>query len=77
MIPYLAQLPPDIYDGILTHVPRGERQQTTLSLTRVIPRFPVPLQHLFESIRLRSAESVVHLCRLRGRLEESRWVNEL
>ncbi|KAF8140465.1 hypothetical protein EV363DRAFT_1251058 [Boletus edulis] len=76
MIPYLAQLPPEIYDGILAHVSRGERQQTTLSLTRAIPRSPVPLQHLFECIRLKSAESVVHLyCRLRGRLEEPRWVN--
>ncbi|KAG6380991.1 hypothetical protein JVT61DRAFT_5386 [Boletus reticuloceps] len=76
MIPYLDELPPEIYDGILTHVPRGERQQTTLSLTRAIPRSPVPLRHLFECIRLKSAESVVHLyCRLRGRLEEPRWVN--
>ncbi|KAF8560163.1 hypothetical protein OG21DRAFT_1401545 [Imleria badia] len=77
MIPYFADLPPEIYDGILAHVPRDERQQTSLSLTRAIPRSPVPLHHLFECIRLKSAESVVQLYRrLRGRLEEPRWVQE-
>ena len=77
MIPYLAELPSEIYDGVLAHVPRDERQQTTLSLTRAIPRSPVPLHHLFERIRLKSAEGVVQLyCRLRGRLDEPRWVKE-
>ena len=77
MIPYLAELPPELYDGILTHVPRDERQQTTLSLTRAIPRSPVPLHHLFECIRLKSAESVVQLYRrLRGRVDEPLWVRE-
>lgn len=77
MIPYLAELPPEIYSGILAHVPREEWQRTTLSLTRAIPRSPVPLHHLFEYIRLKSAESVVQLYRrLRGRLEEPRWVKE-
>ena len=75
MIPHLAELPPELYSGILTHVPREERQRTTLSLARAIPRSPVPLYHLFEYIRLKSAESVVLLYRrLRGRLEEPRWV---
>lgn len=78
MIPYLAGLPPEVYSGILEHVPRDERQQTTLSLTRAIPRSPVPLHHLFEYIRLKSAESVVQLYRrLRGCLEEPRWIKEL
>jgi hypothetical protein len=77
MIPYLSELPSDIYDGILTHLPRDERQRATLSLTRAIPRSPVPLHHLFERICLKSAESVVQLYRrLRGRLDEPRWVKE-
>ena len=77
MIPYLAELPSEIYDGILTHLPRDERQQTTLSLTRAIPRSPVPLHHLFEHIRLKSSESVVQLYRrIQGRLDESHWVKE-
>lgn len=77
MTPYLAELPPELYDGILVHLPRDERQQATLSLTRAIPRSPVPLHHLFECIRLKSAESVVQLYRrLRGRLEEPCWVKE-
>ncbi|KAG8219626.1 hypothetical protein J3R82DRAFT_581 [Butyriboletus roseoflavus] len=77
MIPYLAELPPEIYSGILERVPRDERQQTALSLTRAIPRSPVPLHHLFECIQLKSAESVVQLYRrLRGRLEEPHWIKE-
>lgn len=77
MIPYLAELPPEIYSGILEHLSRDERQHTTLSLTRAIPLSPVPLYHLFEYIRLKSAESVVQLyCRLRGRLEEPSWIEE-
>lgn len=77
MIPYLAELPSEIYSGILEHVHRDERQQTTLSLTRAIPRSPVPLHHLFEYIHLKSAESVVQLYRrLRGRFEEPLWVKE-
>ncbi|KAF9245912.1 hypothetical protein BU15DRAFT_70971 [Melanogaster broomeanus] len=77
MIPYLAELPPEIYTAILTQVPREEQQQTVLSLTRAIPRSPVPLYHLFEYIRLKSAPSVVQLnSRLRGHVEEARWVKE-
>lgn len=78
MIPYLAELPPEIYEGILAYIPRqDERQRTTLSLTRAIPHSPVPLRHLFERIRLKSAENVVQLYRrLRGCLEEPRWVGE-
>ncbi|KAF8846165.1 hypothetical protein BDN67DRAFT_960856 [Paxillus ammoniavirescens] len=77
MIPYLAELPPEIYSGILAQVPRDEQQQTVLSLTRAIPRSPVPLYHLFECICLRSAHSVVQLYRrLRGRAEEVHWVKD-
>ncbi|KIK94103.1 hypothetical protein PAXRUDRAFT_12240 [Paxillus rubicundulus Ve08.2h10] len=77
MIPYLAELPSEIYSGILAQVPRDEQQQTVLSLTRAIPRSPVPLCHLFECIRLRSAHSVVQLYRrLRGHAEEVSWVKD-
>lgn len=75
MIPYLAELPPETYTDILAYVPQEERQQTVLSLSRAIPRSPVPLHRLFEHVRLKSAERVVQLYRrLRGRLEEPCWV---
>ncbi|KIJ65046.1 hypothetical protein HYDPIDRAFT_39691 [Hydnomerulius pinastri MD-312] len=77
MIPYLAELPPEIYSSILAQVPRDDQQQTVLSLTRAIPRSPVPLYHLFEYIRLKGAESVVQLYRrLRASTEDTRWVKE-
>lgn len=79
MIPYLAELPPEIYSAILTHVSTEERQQVVLSLTRAIPRSPVPQHHLFEcTIRLKNAASVFQLYRrLRGCTREARWVRSI
>ncbi|KAH7885994.1 hypothetical protein F5I97DRAFT_1809443 [Phlebopus sp. FC_14] len=73
-----AELPAEIYSAILVQLPRDERQRTVLSLIRAIPRSPVPLYHLFESISLNSAQSVVQLYRrLRASADEARWVQEL
>ncbi|KAI6136440.1 hypothetical protein F5141DRAFT_1208794 [Pisolithus sp. B1] len=71
----LAELPPEIYSAILSQVPTHQRQQATLSLTRAIPRSPVPLHHLFECIYLKTPESVFQLYRrIRGSAEEAGWV---
>ncbi|KAI6047830.1 hypothetical protein EDC04DRAFT_2556271 [Pisolithus marmoratus] len=75
IITNLAELPPEIYSAILTQVPTDERQQTALSLSRAIPRSPVPLHHLFECIRLKTCESVFQLYRsVRGSTEKASWV---
>ncbi|KAI6031549.1 hypothetical protein BKA83DRAFT_4202117 [Pisolithus microcarpus] len=71
----LAELPLEIYSAILSQVPTHERQQASLSLSRAIPRSPVPLHHLFECICLKTPESVFQLYRrIRGSAEEVGWV---
>lgn len=56
-----ATLPAELYSAILSLVPFSDHQQTVLSLTRALPHSPIPLYHLFEHIRLRHADQVVHL----------------
>ena len=46
------QLPTELYESILSHVPSSELQQTLLSVTRAIPLSPVPISRLFHSIRI-------------------------
>lgn len=48
----LDNLPVELYDAILLHVPLGSLQQTVLSLSRALPLSPVPLHHLFHSVRI-------------------------
>src|SRR6266540_2768079 len=45
-------LPTELYDSILGHVPLSDLQSTALAVTRAIPSSPVPLYHLFRSIRI-------------------------
>lgn len=57
------QLPTELYESILSHVPSSELQQTLLSVTRAIPLSPVPISHLFHSIRITYPARAVHLYR--------------
>ncbi|KAG6333897.1 hypothetical protein ID866_5182 [Astraeus odoratus] len=75
MGPKFTELPAEIYAAILAQAPTDERQQTTLSLTRAIPRSPVPLHYLFETVSLKAADNVFQLYRrLRGCTQDVRWV---
>ena len=56
-------LPTELYESILSHVPSSELQQTLLSVTRAIPLSPVPISHLFHSIRITYPTRAVHLYR--------------
>ncbi len=55
-------LPPELYSDILSHVPEPSLQ-TTLSLSRALPYSPVPLQGLFNHIRLTHPDQVFQLYR--------------
>ena len=57
------RLPTELYESILSHVPSSELQQTLLSVTRAIPLSPVPISHLFHSIRITYPARAVHLHR--------------
>ena len=57
------RLPSELYESILSHVPSSELQQTLLSVTRAIPLSPVPISHLFHSIRITYPARAVHLYR--------------
>ncbi|KAK0199051.1 hypothetical protein F5146DRAFT_919701 [Armillaria mellea] len=59
----LATLPTELYSDILSHVPEPDLQKTTLSLSRTIPYSPVPLEALFNRIRLTHPDQVFQLYR--------------
>ena len=66
------RLPTELYESILSHVPSSELQQTLLSVTRAIPLSPVPISHLFHSIRITyPARAVLLYRRLRPRNRNS------
>ena len=74
-------LPTELYDSILSHVPSSDLQQTVLSVTRAIPLSPVRISNLFHSIRIRDSTQAINLyLRLtkshRGD-EAAAWVKEL
>lgn len=54
-------LPPELYSAILLHVPSYFLQQTALSLTRAVPYSPVPLRHLFHSVRIAYPDQAIRL----------------
>jgi len=56
-------LPTELYDAILCHVQSTDIQHTVLAVTRAIPLSPVPLHHLFRSIRITHPEQAVQLYR--------------
>ena len=75
------QLPTELYESVLSHVPSSELQQTLLSVTRAIPSSPVPISRLFHRIRITYPARAVHLYRrLRPRKgnnnEAADWVKE-
>ncbi|KAH7930491.1 hypothetical protein BV22DRAFT_52794 [Leucogyrophana mollusca] len=78
MSPSLDDLPPELYSAILDQLPLDWRivQQTLLSLTRAVPRSPIPIYQLFERVCIKNTEQAVQLYRrLRGATEEASWVH--
>lgn len=79
-------LPTELYDSILSHVPSSHLQQTVLSVTRAIPLSPVSHSYLFHSIRITyPAQAIFLYRRLRqkrsfradtARKETAAWVKE-
>ncbi|KAK0500705.1 hypothetical protein EDD18DRAFT_1145505 [Armillaria luteobubalina] len=58
-----ATLPTELYSDILSYIPELYLQKTILSLSRAIPYSPVPLQGLFNHIRLSHPDQVFQLYR--------------
>ncbi|QRV80277.1 hypothetical protein RhiJN_08292 [Ceratobasidium sp. AG-Ba] len=58
---HLSDLPSDIYVTILSHVPPIDRQRTVLSLSRALPRSPVPTHQIFEHIIIHTPPAVLAL----------------
>lgn len=59
----LEHLPTELYSAIIFHVPTTTLQQTVLSLTRALPRSPIPLRHLFHSVSIVHPDQAVRLNR--------------
>ncbi|KZO90780.1 hypothetical protein CALVIDRAFT_506313 [Calocera viscosa TUFC12733] len=57
----LATLPAELYTHILSFVPPSQSSSTTLSLTRAIPRSPVPQHNLFTHVVLTKKGQLLHL----------------
>lgn len=47
-----ADLPSELFSGVLDEVDPEDLQSTTLALTKAIPNAPISLHHLFRHIRL-------------------------
>ncbi|CCL98099.1 uncharacterized protein FIBRA_00093 [Fibroporia radiculosa] len=76
MVASIEALPPELYTAIIDYIPAQDVQQTVLSLTRAIPLSPIPLYHLFERVRLKYSDQVVHLYRrLRKSAEDAACVH--
>lgn len=73
----LSTIPPELYSAIINQVPPQHVLQTVVSLSRALPRSPVPQHHLFEFIYIRHAPQVFRFYRrLRLSPLEASWVNE-
>ncbi|KAF9011122.1 hypothetical protein BDQ17DRAFT_1387587 [Cyathus striatus] len=57
----LHDLPSEIYLAILSFVPSSDLQHTVLSLSRVLPYSPIPIELLYRSIRLKRPLQVIQL----------------
>ncbi|EJT99497.1 hypothetical protein DACRYDRAFT_117737 [Dacryopinax primogenitus] len=70
----LSTLPAELYTHILSFVPPSQSSSTTLSLTRAIPRSPVPQHNLFTHVVLTKKGQLLQLyLRLtRGKGEEEK-----
>jgi len=62
----LATLPGELYTAIIQHLEPSSWTEVVLTLSRVLPSAPIPIQLLFHSIRIRRArQAVALLLRLR------------
>ncbi|EGN95151.1 hypothetical protein SERLA73DRAFT_187475 [Serpula lacrymans var. lacrymans S7.3] len=67
----IEDLPPELYNLIFDHLLACQRN-TILSLSRALPRSPIPIHQLFEHITLKHADQVILLyIRLRGGAKEA------
>ncbi len=74
----LDNLPVELYLAIISHFHPDHRQQSLLSLSRAIPRSPVPTHLLFEQIRLRRPEQIFRLyTHLRRALDDASHVRSV
>jgi len=66
----LATLPGELYTAIIQHLEPSCWTEVVLTLSRVLPSAPIPIQLLFHSIRIRRArQAVALLLRLRKALD--------
>lgn len=78
----LADFPAELFEAIIKGVSDEDVQATILSLTRIFPSAPIPLQPLFQRIRIGTARQAILLYnRLRqkkGQEDPARtWVQAL
>ena len=74
-IPYLAELPTELYAHIIQFFDPGDAQQCVLALTRAAPFASIPTYHLFENIHVRQPKQAIDLYRrLRGAPQDAALV---
>lgn len=57
----LAELPPELIDVILDHVPPEEQQRTALAIHRVLPHHPISNSHLWSHVVVHQPRQLVPL----------------
>lgn len=57
----LAQLPPELVDVVLTHVPPELLQRTAASLIQVFPDYPLSSKHLWTHVVVTKAKQLMPL----------------
>ena len=78
-------LPTELYSAIISHISPPDLQQTVLSLSRALPRSPIPLHHIFRAVSITHPGQAVRLnTRIRAGITEtsavvdaSPWVRRL
>lgn len=57
----LSNLPGELYEAIVNHIPQEDIQWTLLALTRALPSAPIPRRRLYEQIYIRRPQQAVPL----------------
>ena len=67
----LAQLPPELVDVVLTHVPPELLKRTAASLIQVFPDYPLSSKHLWTHVVVNKAKQLMPLWK-KLRLEQKK-----
>ena len=78
MVASISDIPIELFYAIIAYIEPDDLLSSTISLSRALPRNPVPTYHLYEDIRLKHRRQVIQLyLRLRNAPEYAARVRAL